>query len=271
MSSAEQLFFLLRGENLWLFCLLSAVLGAIVGSFLGVVIERLPLMLNHQPGEPELSLALPRSHCSQCQHVLNWWENVPIASWLALRGRCSQCHSAIPARLLWIEVTTALLFCLMAILIPSPERLLSAWILIGFLLALSLIDWWHMLLPDALTQPLLWLGLLINAGSSAVKLSDAVYGAVAGYLCLWLLYWLFRGLTGKEGLGYGDFKLLAALGAWLGWQALPFLCLIAGLSGMFIGVWKIWRSGKQMPFPFGPCLSISGAILFIFYNSHIYL
>ena len=201
------------------FAIASAVLGGMVGSFLGVVAERVPAMVREEEGCG--NLLFPSSHCPVCQHALAAWENIPLVSWLLLRGRCSQCKTAIPLRIFLVELVSALFFGLTAWCMPDVQALFSLWLLAGFLLPLTMIDWRHQLLPDCLTQPLLWAGLLLHAFDHQLPLRDALLGAVAGYMSLWLLYWAFRLATGREGLGYGDFKLLAALGAWCGWQALP--------------------------------------------------
>lgn len=181
------------------------------GSFLGVVVDRVPGMVLEE--ESRSNLLFPASHCPVCQHALRAWENIPLLSWLALRGRCRCCKSPIPLRLFLLELLTAVFFGLTAQWIPDLASLFSLWVLAAFLLPLAMIDGQHQLLPDCLTQPLLWAGLLFHAFSHGLPLRDALLGAVAGYLSLWLVYWAFRLLTRREGLGYGDFKLLAALGA----------------------------------------------------------
>ncbi|ANG92237.1 general secretion pathway protein GspO [Lelliottia amnigena] len=239
----------------------SAVLGAIVGSFLGVVAERLPALLLNE--ESSGNLLFPASHCPACQHRLAAWENIPLVSWLLLGGRCHHCRCAIPLRLFLIELFSALLFGLTAWCIPGEQTLLSLWIFAAFLLPLAIIDGRYQLLPDALTQPLLWVGLLIHTVDGALPLRDALYGAVAGYLSLWLVYWAFRLTTGREGLGYGDFKLLAALGAWCGWQALPSIEFIAALSGI-VGYVLLTALRKNIQtIPFGPYLAVAGMVIFI--------
>lgn len=243
------------------FPIMSAILGAITGSFLGVVAERVPPMVMEEEGCG--NLLFPGSHCPVCQHSLSAWENIPLLSWLLLRGRCRRCRTAIPFQVLLIELFTALFFGVTAWAVPDMESLFSLWLLGSFLLPLTMIDWKHQLLPDCLTQPLLWAGLLIHMLSSALPLRDAVLGAVAGYLSLWLIYWGFRLTTGREGLGYGDFKLLAALGAWCGWQALPSVVLIAALSGI-VGYFALNTSDKNnQTLSFGPYLSLAGVVIFI--------
>lgn len=243
------------------FPVMSAVLGAMTGSFLGVVAERVPAMVMEDEGCG--NLLFPGSHCPVCQHSLRAWENIPLLSWLFLRGCCSQCRTAIPLRIFLIELFAALFFGVTAWYAPDVQALLALWVLAAFLLPLAMIDAQHQLLPDCLTQPLLWAGLLFHTFSHSLPLRDALFGAVAGYLSLWLVYWAFRLATGREGLGYGDFKLLAALGAWCGWQALPSVELIAALSGI-VGyfLFKNLNKNNQTIF-FGPYLSAAGMIVFI--------
>ncbi|MEB6379131.1 A24 family peptidase [Leclercia adecarboxylata] len=251
---------LLHGQALPGFCAASAGLGAIFGSFLGVVAERLPAWIRQEAGAG--NLLYPPSHCPACQHRLSAWENIPLIGWLLLRGRCRQCKTPIPARLLLMELLSALFFAISAWLSPSLPVMLALWLLWCGLLPLAVIDLRERLLPDALTQPLLWAGLLLNLHLHLVPLADALYGAVAGYLTLWLVYWGHRLATGREGLGYGDFKLLAALGAWCGWQALPSLLLIAAGGGI-VG-WAICFKRRNDHFiPFGPFLAFAGLLIFI--------
>lgn len=243
------------------FPVMSAILGGIVGSFLGVVVERVPGMVREEEGCG--NLLFPASRCPVCQHSLAVWENIPLLSWLLLRGRCSQCNTAIPLRIFLIELLSSLFFGMTAWCMPNVQALFSLWLLAVFLLPLTMIDWRHQLLPDCLTQPLLWAGLLLHAFDHNLPLRDALMGAVAGYLSLWLLYWVFRFTTGREGLGYGDFKLLAALGAWCGWQALPTIELAAALSGI-IGYLALYNLNKNnLAISFGPYLSFAGIAVFI--------
>lgn len=240
---------------------MSAILGSIVGSFLGVVAERVPGMVMEEEGSG--NLLFPASHCPVCQHTLAAWENIPLVSWLVLRGRCRSCHTAIPLRIFLIELFSALFFGITAWCMPDVQALFSLWLLAAFLLPLTMIDWRYQLLPDWLTQPLLWAGLLLHAFDHRLPLRDALFGAVAGYLSLWLLYWAFRLTTGREGLGYGDFKLLAALGAWCGWQSLPVLELVAALSGI-VGYFTLFNLNKNnLTISFGPYLSFAGIVVFI--------
>jgi len=242
----------------------SAILGAIIGSFLGVVAERVPGWVRGEEGAA--NLFYPPSHCPTCQHRLSCWENIPVISWLALRGRCRQCRTAIPLRLLMVELASAVFFAFTAWLFTAPAQLVSVWILWCGLLPLTMIDLRERLLPDCITQPLLWVGLLLNAHTHLLTMSDALYGAAAGYLVLWLLYWGFRLMTGREGMGYGDFKLLAALGAWCGWQALPSIVLLASLTGI-AGYFISTKADDNNPqIPFGPSLAFAGMVFFIVLN-----
>ncbi|MCU6679611.1 prepilin peptidase [Leclercia tamurae] len=243
------------------FCTASGVLGAILGSFLGVVVERLPRWMREEEGAG--NLLYPPSHCPACQHRLRWWENIPLVSWLMLRGRCCRCRSAIPLRVLMVELLSALFFALSAWLILDLPVLLALWLLWCGLLPLAMIDLRERLLPDCLTQPLLWAGLLLNLHTHLLPLADALYGAVAGYLALWLVYQGHRLVTGREGLGYGDFKLLAALGAWCGWQALPSILLLAALGGILGWAICFRHQENDNVIPFGPFLAFAGLIIFI--------
>jgi len=263
-------------ENLWFLLSVIFLLGLVVGSFLNVVIYRLPLMMERQwrsdcsdlleiqqsDNQPSLSLVFPNSHCPACKHAIRPWENIPLISYLFLRGKCSQCSTHISPRYPAIELCTAVLSLLLALYFGASTALVGCLLLTWTLIALSMIDIDHTLLPDNLTLPLLWLGLLFNLHATFVPLHDAVIGAVAGYLILWSVYWLFKLLTGKEGMGYGDFKLLAALGAWLGWQALPLIILMSSAVGAFIGIMLLIakRRGKDIPIPFGPYLAAAGWI-----------
>lgn len=256
-----------------------AVLGLMVGSFLNVVILRLPKMLEarwkaecqeflgqpvDEAGGQRFNLAIPASHCPSCGHALRWWENLPLISYLLLRGRCAHCKTRISPQYPLVEAAAAGLAVLVASQIPFGWPLLFALVFVWVLLALTVIDLNTMLLPDQLTLPLLWLGLLLNVGGLFASLPDAVIGAAAGYLALWAVYHGFRLLTGKEGMGYGDFKLLGALGAWMGWQALPGIILLSSLVGTLIGISLMLLRGrdKNTPIPFGPYLAIAGLIWF---------
>ena len=252
----------------------AGVLGLLVGSFLNVVIYRLPQMLERQwaadcagldgtevPGAEPFNLMVPRSRCQQCGHAIRWYENVPVLSYAFLRGRCSACSTPISLRYPAVELATGLLFAWCVWRMPGQWGAL-AWC--GFsaaLLALALIDWDTTLLPDDMTLPLLWAGLLAAIlGFTGVTLTASVLGAVAGYLSLWGIYWLFKLTTGKEGMGYGDFKLFAALGAWFGWQALVPMVLMASVIGVIVGVALKFNNGLREGgyVPFGPFLAGAG-------------
>ncbi len=258
---------------------LCVVLGLLVGSFLNVVIHRLPIMLEREWGEQCTSLQgdapdqaasaaqgrydllVPRSACPHCAHLIRWYENLPVLSYLWLRGRCSGCGQPIGLRYPVVELAGGLLAGLAAWQFGFTVQAVAI-LLLWALLALTVIDLDTHLLPDRITQPLLWAGLLVNLQGVFVPLEDALIGAVAGYLILWLVYHAFRLATGKEGMGYGDFKLLAALGAWLGWQMLPLTILAASLSGALVGVAMILLAGhdRARPIPFGPWLAAGGAL-----------
>lgn len=256
------------------------VLGLVVGSFLNVVIHRLPKMMERQwerecaefVGEEfrgeELhetkpySLAFPGSHCPSCGTEITALQNIPVLSYLFLRGRCANCGVAISVRYPLVELVTAVIWILCGLSFGVSNALAAAMLLTGILIALTAIDLDHQLLPDSLTLPLLWVGLLINIDATFVSLESAVLGAVFGYLCLWSVYWLFKIITGKEGMGYGDFKLLAALGAWFGLSALPTIVLLSSLVGAVIGIALIvtGRQSRETPMPFGPFLAGAGLI-----------
>jgi leader peptidase (prepilin peptidase)/N-methyltransferase len=260
----------------YLFLLLT-LLGLVVGSFLNVVILRLPQMMQRQwrrdcqellelePAATEtetFSLAFPGSHCPQCQAPISAWQNIPVISFVLLRGRCGNCHAAIGWRYPAIELLTAMATVCVGAMTPWGYSLLAYLALTWSLIALAGIDIDHQLLPDDITFPLIWAGLLFNLFFGSVALADAVLGAVAGYLLLWSIYWLFKLATGKEGMGYGDFKLLAALGAWMGWQSLPLIILLSSAVGAVLGIAIIAlrRSDRSQPLPFGPYLAAAGWI-----------
>lgn len=263
---------------------LAGVLGLLIGSFLNVVIYRLPKMLERQwaadcaaldgstPEAPEapaeaFNLMVPHSRCQQCGHAIRWYENVPVLSYLLLRGRCSSCKTRISPRYPIVELVTGLLFAWCVWRMPGQWAAL-AWC--GFsaaLLTLALIDWDTTLLPDDITLPLLWAGLLAALlGFTGVNLTNAVLGAVAGYLSLWSIYWLFKLTTGKEGMGYGDFKLFAAFGAWFGWQALVPIILMASVIGVIVGLALKFNNGLREGgyVPFGPFLAGAGFTAMLF-------
>ena len=258
------------------FVMFALVLGLVIGSFLNVVVWRLPKMLERDwrqqahevlglPGDtagPTYNLMLPHSHCPHCAHPLRARDNIPLLSYLCLRGRCAHCRAPISARYPLVELACCLVSGFVAWHFGFGWQAAAMLLLTWTLLALCLIDTDHQLLPDVLVLPLLWLGLIVNAGELFVPLADALWGAVAGYLSLWTVYWLFKLLTGKDGIGHGDFKLLALLGAWGGWQILPLTILLASLVGAVLGlIWlRLNRVNAATPIPFGPYLAIAGWI-----------
>ncbi len=266
-------------QHSWLLYLCLLSLGLVIGSFLNVVIHRLPIMMEsrwrsdccelleveQEKQERPLSLAFPNSHCPSCKANIRAWQNIPVVSYLLLGGRCANCGTRISLRYPLVELVTGLLTLSLAWFFPASPALLGAMLLTWALVALTMIDIDHQLLPDDITLPLLWLGLLLNLFGTFTSLGDAVIGAMAGYLALWSVYWLFKLLTGKEGMGYGDFKLLAALGAWFGWQALPLIILLSSLVGAVVGIGLMLarNRGKDVPIPFGPYLAAAGWITMI--------
>lgn len=265
--------FLLYPTSFWVF---AAVLGLIVGSFLNVVIYRLPLMLQsawrdqcqelleleRQPQTERFNLVVPRSRCPHCGHAIGALENIPVFSFIFLRGRCAECKREISKRYPAIELSSGVLAALLAAHYGFGIQAFAALLFVWVLIALAFIDFDHQLLPDNMTLPLLWAGLLFNVHGTFVPLETAVIGAVAGYLSLWLVFHAFKLLTGKEGMGYGDFKLFAAAGAWLGWQLLPLIILLASLVGAIVGIAFIVlkRHDRRMPIPFGPFLCAASLI-----------
>ena len=254
---------------------LGLLLGLALGSFINVVIHRLPRMLENDwaaqcaelRGEPAptaapLSLAFPRSHCPSCNHPISVLENIPLLSWAWLRGKCSACHARISARYPLVELLTGIGVAYCAIRFGATLAGLGAVVFLCALIAACCIDFDTQFLPDAITLPLLWLGLLINIPGTFVDLQSAVIGAAAGYLSLWSVFWLFKFATGKEGMGYGDFKLLAAIGAWTGWKMLPLVILASSVIGAAVGISLIVlaRHGREVPIPFGPYLAGAGAV-----------
>ena len=253
----------------------AAVLGLLVGSFLNVVIHRLPRMLERgwqaqcaelrgeTPVEGErYNLVVPRSACPSCGHRIGAHENIPVLSWLFLRGRCSSCGTTISARYPAVELLAGTLAVAAVMRFGPGWQAIAACGLLWSLLALTFIDADTQLLPDDMTLPLLWAGLFANLFGLFVPIQEAVIGAIAGYLSLWSVYWAFKLIRGKEGMGYGDFKLLAALGAWMGWKVLPAIVLLSSAVGAIIGIALIAfrRRDHQQPLPFGPYLAIAGAI-----------
>lgn len=265
------------------------ILGLLVGSFLNVVVYRLPIMLqrdwraqccdyleieNPTPDNNESSakfevfnLQKPNSHCPLCNHKIRAWENVPVLSYLFLGGKCSSCKTKISIRYPSVELVSGVLSGLVAIYFGATWLTLALLFFTWSLIALTLIDFDHQLLPDNITLPLIWLGLLVNTLDLGfgVTLRDAVIGAIAGYLVLWAFYWAFKLATDKEGMGYGDFKLLSALGAWMGWQSLLPTIILSSLVGAVIGIGMIVLRGrdKSAPMPFGPFLAGAGFIMII--------
>ena len=255
--------------------------GLCVGSFLNVVVHRLPKMLERgwhaqcaelrgetPAPEPAYNLVVPRSACPACGHQITALQNIPVISWLVLGGRCASCKARISARYPVVEILGGLLAAYAIWRFGATPRGVAACVLLWSLLALTMIDLDTQLLPDDLTLPLLWAGLIVNLGGLFAPLADAVIGAVAGYLSLWTIYWLFKLIRGKEGMGHGDFKLLAALGAWLGWQVLPVIVLLSSVVGAVIGIALIVFKGRDnnLPLAFGPYLAIAGAIA-LFYGA----
>lgn len=254
------------------------VVSLCIGSFMNVVILRLPKMMRakwrcdceefldlppeHCHSPMQLSLSSPNSTCPHCMHEIRPWENIPVISYLFLRGRCSSCQVRISIRYPLIETLTALLSISTLLIMGPTLGALLALLLVWSLVALTVIDFDTQLLPDDITLPLLWLGLVINYFNVLVPFSSAFWGAIFGYLALWLVYHTFRLITGKEGMGYGDFKLLAVLGAWLGWEMLPAVILLSSLVGAVVGICLIvFRGqGREVPIPFGPYLAAAGVI-----------
>jgi leader peptidase (prepilin peptidase)/N-methyltransferase len=273
--------------NPWVLALLALVFGLLVGSFLNVVIYRLPLMMQREwrtqchdfleledksasaAHFPVFNLAKPDSHCPQCKHAISAAENLPVLSWLLQRGKCRHCAAPISIRYPLIESVTGLLSFLIASQFGFTWLTLALLIFTWALIVLTMIDVDHQLLPDDITLPLLWLGLLVNTQGWLTTLDSAVWGAIAGYLILWSIYWAFKLLTGKEGMGYGDFKLLAALGAWLGWQALPQIILLSSLVGAVVGITLIVVQGRDrnVAIPFGPYLASAGLLALLWGDS----
>ena len=258
-----------------------AVLGVVVGSFLNVVIYRLPKMMEAQwqrdyaefGGEAQeesnkLSLAFPGSRCPQCDAEIKPTQNIPVLSYLMLGGKCAACKVPISVRYPVVEAVTAMLWVLCGLQFGVSNALAGAMLLTAVLVVLTAIDLDHQLLPDSLTLPLVWIGLLLNIDNTFVSLESAVLGAVFGYLCLWSVFWLFKIVTGKEGMGHGDFKLLAALGAWFGLAALPTIVLLSSVVGAVLGVALIvtGKQDRETPMPFGPFLAGAGLIHLFYPN-----
>jgi len=258
----------------------------VIGSFLNVAIHRLPVMMQREtenfialendepaPHTSRYNLIAPRSACPSCGHTLSALDNIPVFSYVWLKGRCRYCRAPISRRYPLVEIITALLSAVVVWQLGSELKGVAALLLVWCLIALTFIDIDTQMLPDDVTLPLVWLGLLINLNGGFVSLSDAVIGAAAGYLSLWSVYWLFRFATGKEGIGYGDFKLLAALGAWLGWMMLPFIVLLSSAVGALVGIAMIVLRGHQRdkPIPFGPFLAVAGLIALLYGDTLVQL
>ena len=283
-------------QSPWLFITLSFIFAATIGSFLNVVIHRFPVMMKREWQQecnqylqeyhaeivtkigidklntpidsfPEkYNLVVPGSACPKCKTSIKPWHNLPVFGWLMLKGKCAACHAPISARYPIIEFITGLLVATLAWHFGPSWQFVFASILTFVLVALTGIDLDEMLLPDQMTLPLLWLGLIINLNHTFASPTDAIIGAAAGYLSLWSIFWLFKILTGKEGMGYGDFKLLAVFGAWLGWQMLPLVILLSSLVGALVGITMIVskRLKQGHPIPFGPYIAAAGWIALLF-------
>ena len=296
MSEFISLFSQFLNQNPWLFIALSFIFATTIGSFLNVVIHRFPVMMKRewqqecnqylqeyhadivtQIGIDKLNkpidsfpdkynLLLPGSACPKCKTAIKPWHNLPILGWLMLKGKCAACQAPISARYPIIELITGLLVATLAWHFGPSWQFVFASILTFVLVALTGIDLDEMLLPDQMTLPLLWLGLIINLNHTFASPTDAIIGAVVGYLSLWSIFWLFKIITGKEGMGYGDFKLLAVFGAWLGWQMLPLVILLSSLVGAVVGVTMIVskRLKQGNPIPFGPYIAAAGWIALLF-------
>ncbi|PMH41267.1 methyltransferase [Vibrio sp. 10N.286.49.B3] len=270
----------------WLFTCLATIFGLVIGSFLNVVIHRLPIMMEREwqeecaeafekynipKPEGKYNLSIPHSSCPQCQHRIGIIDNIPLISWLLLKGQCRHCSHPISARYPLVELLTAGLSFTIAHHFGFGYFTIALLIFTFILLAATFIDLDTMLLPDQLTLPLLWGGIsLALLELSPVSLQDSVIGAICGYLCLWSVFWGFKLLTGKDGMGYGDFKLLAALGAWLGWQYLPMIILLSSFIGLIFGLiqLRLQKKGIDKAFPFGPYLAIAGWISLV-WGEHI--
>ena len=272
----------LQSNPSWLITL-GGVVGLLVGSFLNVVIHRLPKMMERdwaeqcamlKNEEPVLAarydLVMPRSACPSCAHQISALENIPVLSYAFLRGRCAKCSARISPRYPLVETLSALLSGYAMWHFGGTLAGLSALFFIWSMIALTFIDFDTQLLPDSITQPLLWLGLLVNLSHAYTSIESALIGAIAGYLTLWSVYWLFKLATGKEGMGFGDFKLLAAIGAWLGWQVLPLVILLSSLVGAIVGISLMIfaKHGRNIPIPFGPYLA-GGGLIALFWGQAI--
>ncbi len=273
---------LLQTNPIW-FTVTCGIVGLLVGSFLNVVIYRLPKIMEREwqaqcaelnqtslPETPRYTLSVPRSACPSCGHQITALENIPVLSYLWLRGKCTGCQTRISVRYPVVEAITGILTAITASYFGYGLAAIAAIFFIWALIALTFIDFDTQLLPDSITLPLLWLGLLVNMQATFVPLHTAVIGAMAGYLSLWSIYWLFKLITGKEGMGYGDFKLLAAIGAWLGWSMLPVVILLSSAVGAVVGIILIVvaKRGHSIPIPFGPYLA-GGGLIALFWGQDI--
>ena len=282
------------------FYLLVFVVSLMVGSFLNVVIYRLPIMMERSwqeeydsyftevnsnedtgaastvdlalsPPSAPFNLVKPDSTCPKCGHTIRAWENIPVISYVLLKGKCASCKTGISPRYPLVELFTAIACTFTAFHFGPTPQALWAVLFTYILIALIFIDLDKMLLPDQLTLPLLWLGLLLSTNSIFVSTTDAIIGAAAGYLSLWSVYWLFKLVTGKEGMGYGDFKLLAALGAYTGWQGLPVIILLSSFVGAVVGIaiMVAQNKGKSLAIPFGPYLAVAGWLTLLYKDTII--
>ncbi|MGO4999420.1 prepilin peptidase [Oceanisphaera sp. W20_SRM_FM3] len=271
-------------EDLLSLYIMVTLFGLLVGSFLNVVIYRLPVMLKREwqrdctelnasptPAQETFNICTPRSRCSHCQHQLSALDNIPLVSWLMLHGRCRYCQVKVSKRYPLVELSTAILSAVIVWRFGASPQLLAALLFTWLLICMTMIDVDHLLLPDNLTLSLLWIGLLINIDGHFIALPDAVIGAAVGYGVLWSLYWAFKLATGKEGMGYGDFKLLAALGAWFGWQSILPILLLSSVIGSVIGLSLMAsrRLSSDRVLPFGPALAIAGWVYLIWGKSLI--
>jgi len=276
-------FITLLQTNSVFFISLCTTIGLVAGSFLNVIIFRLPKMMerewNQQCSElrgettkplPTFNLVKPCSECAHCKHKITALESIPIISYLALKGRCSQCNTSISLRHPIMEALTGIMSGFIAWHFGYGFITVAALIFVWSMIALAFIDLDTQLLPDAVTLPLLWIGLLINLGNGFTDISSAVIGAASGYIFLWLIYWCFKIATGKEGMGYGDFKLLAVIGAWFGWKMLPLVILFSSLAGAVIGIGLIIvaKNKRDAPFPFGPYL-VGGGLVALFWGDQL--
>lgn len=255
--------------------LLAGVFGLIIGSFLNVVIVRLPSLLAHRYNNAEASmpppnLIRPRSRCMSCEKPIAWYDNIPLISWLLLKGRCRACQASIGRRYPMVEGITAIAWMVVVWQLGLTWPTLMALIATSYLIAATAIDFEHQILPDSLTLSILWLGLITNATwSSFATPTDAIYGAAAGYGSLWLVFHGFYWLTGKEGLGFGDFKLLAGLGAWVGWALLPFILFLGSVLGTLAALFMMvrYKQSKDVPIAFGPYLAMAGWVALLWGES----